>query len=189
MAAQRSSSFPLPGGPLPDDLPALPLVGGGSAQLGSVSDGRNAKLIVFYRGGFCPFCQQTLTDLQAKLPAVTDAGWEVLAVSADAAEVAAKTHADLGLTFPVAHSLCSTAMHKLGLYVSDPKNYIDQPQLFAEPAYILLASDGTIRYRAEASHPMGGRPNIEVLLMGCNYVKQRSLEDPAFAKHTWGAAF
>ncbi|MBA4078250.1 MAG: hypothetical protein C0508_24700, partial [Cyanobacteria bacterium PR.023] len=169
MAAQRSPNFPLPGGPLPDDLPPLPLVGGGSAQLSSVSDGRSAKLIVFYRGGFCPFCRQTLTDLQAKQPAVADAGWEVLAVSADTEEVAAKTHSELGLTFPVAHSLSAETMHRLGLYVSDPKNYIEQPQLFAEPAYILLSQDGNIRYRAEASHPMGGRPNIDALLMGFNY--------------------
>ena len=187
MSAQRSASFPLPGGPLPGDLPELPLVGGGTAQLGSVSAGHSAKLIVFYRGGFCPFCQQTLTDLQAKLPAVTEAGWQVLAVSADTAEVAAKTHADLGLTYPVAHSLGPETMHRLGLYVSDPRHYIEQPQQFAEPAYILLSQDGTIRYRAEASHPMGGRPNIDALILGFNYVKQRSQEDAAFAKHTWGA--
>lgn len=186
MATQRS--IPLPGDHLPADLPILPLVGGGSVELGLVTEGRTAKLVVFYRGGFCPFCRNTLSDLQANLQKLLDADWEVLAVSADTPEVAELSQRELSLSFPIAHSLSPSAMRKLGLYVSDPTNYIPQTQQFAEPGYIVLQPDGIIKYRAEASHPMGGRPNIDALLTGFNYSRQRSIDDVAYRGHVWGAA-
>ncbi len=48
-------SGPLPGAKLP--VIELPLVGGGTASLSALAPGRAAKLVVLYRGQFCPFCR------------------------------------------------------------------------------------------------------------------------------------
>jgi peroxiredoxin len=132
--------------------------------------------------------QGTLKDLQAKLPALEAAGWELLAVSADPADVSARLAAELGLTFPLACGLDARGMHALGVYVSDPKNYQPQAYAFAEPAYFVLDgnNDGVIKYRAEASHPMGARPDVEALLAGWAWSRQHAVEHPEYATHVWG---
>ena len=66
-------------------------------------------------------------------------------------------------------------MRTLGLYVSDPTDYIPQTFKFSEPAYFFLDGDNVIRYIDVASHPMGGRVNVDNLLAGVAFVKQTSL--------------
>jgi peroxiredoxin len=109
-----------------------------------------------------------------------------LAVSADPVDVSARFAAELGLTFPVACGLDERAMHALGVYVSDPKHYQPQAYAFAEPAYFVLTDGGVIKYRAEASHPMGARPDVEALLAGWAWSRQHAVEHPEYATHVWG---
>ena len=46
---------PLPGSKLPSI--ELPLVSGGTVNLSALAPGSAAKLVVVYRGQFCPFCR------------------------------------------------------------------------------------------------------------------------------------
>jgi hypothetical protein len=50
-----ASSKLLPGQALPSLT--LRLASGGEACIGAVAPGRAAKLVVLYRGAFCPFCK------------------------------------------------------------------------------------------------------------------------------------
>jgi hypothetical protein len=78
-------------------------------------------------------------------------------------------------------------MRALGVYVSDPKNYQPQSYAFAEPAFFVLdGPSGAIKYRAEASCPMGARPDVDALLMGFAWSKQNAVEHPEYAGHVWG---
>lgn len=125
--------------------------------------------------------------LEAKLPALSAAGWDVLAVSADPVAVSAAFVAELGLSYPVACGLTVDQMRQLGVYVSDPKNYQPQTYAFAEPAFFVLdGASGVIKYRAEASCPMGARPDVDALLMGFAWSKQNAVEHPEYAGHVWG---
>ncbi len=130
--------------------------------------------------------QATLLALQAKLSQLEAAGWELLVVSADPMSVSAPYAAELGLTFPVACGLDEPAMRALGVYISDPKNYQPQAYAFSEPAFFVLSASGAIKYRAEASCPMGARPDVDALLMGWNWSAQHAVENPAYASHVWG---
>ncbi len=44
-------------------------------------------MLIFYRGGWCPYCNAHLKDLRHVVPALTDAGYEVLFLSADKPEL------------------------------------------------------------------------------------------------------
>ena len=79
-------------------------------------------------------------------------------------------------------------MRTLGLYVSDPTEYVPQTFCFAEPAYFFLDRDNIIRYSDLSSHPMGGRINIDNLLGGLAYVQGRinDEKDTFNKKYIWG---
>lgn len=143
------------------------------------SENGRAKLIVIYRGGFCPFCVGTLKSLQASLSNLDVSGIDLVAISADESEAAAKSVADHGLTFPVGFGLNLEQMKSLGTFVSSPTNYIPQSQLFSEPAWFLVNSDG-IKYLGYGSAPFSGRVNVDNLIAGYTWVIQNTKDHPEF---------
>jgi peroxiredoxin len=160
------------------------LTSGGSVTL-SAQDGK-AKLVVVYRGHFCPFCLSTLQHVQSKHAELRSNQIDVVAVSADSVDVARNFAETSGLTFPIAAGLAEVQMRTLGLYISDPKGYQPQAHVFAEPAYFLLDADNSIRYLSYGSHPMGGRVNVDSLLAGINWVKDEGERNAAFKDYKWG---
>jgi len=150
------------------------------------SSGFGPKLIIVYRGQFCPFCQGTLAAVQSKLEKLTAAGFDVVAVSADPADVSKGYATKHGLTFTLLSGLTETHIRALGLYLSDPTDYIPQTHRFSEPAYIVLNEDSTIKYIDVSSHPMGGRVNVDNLLAGYAWAKEEEKSRPDFARVVWG---
>ncbi|ORY45899.1 hypothetical protein BCR33DRAFT_715929 [Rhizoclosmatium globosum] len=120
-----------------------------------------AKLIVVFRGAFCPFCRKTIEKLKETLPLLQEAEIDLIAISADKQEVAEKHVQDNEITFPVGYNLGVQEMKQLGVYVSAPTNYIEQEQLFSEPAWFLVLSNGLIKFLDYSSVPFGGRPDVE----------------------------
>mmetsp|Transcript_2489 Transcript_2489/g.5942 ORF Transcript_2489/g.5942 Transcript_2489/m.5942 type:complete len:187 (-) Transcript_2489:194-754(-) len=173
----------MPGTQLPSVT--LPLTTGESHDIAKTS-GKN-RLVIVYRGAFCPFCTNSLKNIQQKLSKLADANIDVLALSADPADVAKKFADENNLTFPVATGLKEADMRALGLYVSDPKDYQPQTYRFAEPAYFLITSEGKIRYICVSSFPMGGRPNVEDIIMGVEWVEGEIKRNPAFQDVIWGS--
>lgn len=45
--------------------------------------GGKPTILIFYRGGWCPFCTRHLAALQQVYPQLQEAGWQMLAVSPD----------------------------------------------------------------------------------------------------------
>lgn len=129
----------------------------------------------------------TLSHLNEKVQALEDAGIEVVAISADKQDAAESLVDELHLQFPVAYGLEEADMFQLGLFVSDPTHYIPQTHRFAEPAYFLLTANNDIQYVDIASHPMGGRVNVDNLIAGYQYSVQRAKEEPTFATVRWGS--
>ncbi|NIQ54183.1 MAG: redoxin domain-containing protein [Gammaproteobacteria bacterium] len=81
-----------------------PLVGGGEITLPDAV-GDEWAVVLFYRGHWCPYCRQQLTDFQRNLAKLTEADVAVVALSVDDkgdAETTVDRHA---LQFPVAYGL------------------------------------------------------------------------------------
>ena len=129
----------------------------------------------------------TLQEVNSKVAALREAGIDVIAFSADKEDVATALVAELSLSFPVAYGLTEDTMHQLGLYVSDPTNYIAQTHRFSEPGYFFLTATSKIQYVSIASHPMGGRVNVDHLIAGYQWSVQRAKESPEFANVVWGS--
>ncbi|CAM9251605.1 unnamed protein product, partial [Ectocarpus fasciculatus] len=159
-------------GSTPPDL-SFPSPNGGSVHIRAEND--RHKLVIFYRGAFCPICLMSLKEVSSKMDALTAAGVDVVAISADPVETTQQLVVDnpelSKLTF--GNDLKEDAIRQLGLYISDPTFYTPQTYRFSEPGYYFLNPDSTIHYVDIASAPVGGRPNVDLLLMAKEYVANR----------------
>jgi peroxiredoxin len=63
------------------------------------------KVILFYRGFWCPFCKAQLKSFQSGLEKLSTEGIGVLAVSVDPLDKAMETKKETGATFPIAYGV------------------------------------------------------------------------------------
>lgn len=131
----------------------------------------------------------SLKEVSSKMDALTAAGVDVVAISADPVETTQQLVVDnpelSKLTF--GNDLKEDTIRQLGLYISDPTFYTPQTYRFSEPGYYFLNPDSTIHYVDIASAPVGGRPNVDLLLMAKEYVANRLSTEPDFKKVVWGS--
>eukprot|EP00899_Mesostigma_viride_P015202 jgi/Mesvir1/23683/Mv18638-RA.1 len=150
--------------------------------------GGRPKLVVFFRGAFCSFCQDGLRVLQSKVNDLTAAGIDLVAVSADNEENTRRLIRECGLSFPIGFNLSETQMREVGLYISSPLGETaEMRNNFCEPGYFLLNPDSTIKYVAIGSMPMGAWPDVDNLLRGYAYSVNRAAVDRDFANVIWGS--
>ena len=120
-AAGHPSGVAEPGSRLPDG--ELLDVAGESATLAETLGGKPA-VIVFYRGGWCPYCNIALRTYQAQLvPALAERGISLIAISPQAPDGSLSTKESKELTFTV---------------LSDPGN-----QIAGQLGILTAPSDGT----------------------------------------------
>ena len=58
-------------------------------------------LVIFYRGGWCPFCNFQLRELAKEHDQLKAAGLQAIAISADTADKASMTSAQFDIPFPI----------------------------------------------------------------------------------------
>jgi peroxiredoxin len=118
--------------------------------------------VVFYRGGWCPFCNLQLHRLATAMPQFKQKGLQIAAISVDTPGEEAKTQAKQGVPFSML-SDSDLAVHKafhvvhvppdaeakaLAGYGVDLEKYSGQRHhSFAVPAIFLIDRTGTIRWQ------------------------------------------
>ncbi|MEP4077967.1 peroxiredoxin-like family protein [Haloferula sp.] len=68
-------------------------------------------ILIFYRGGWCPFCTKHLAELQESQQDLLDMGYQILAITADAPEQMPATSKE--------HELDYTLLSDVGMEASD----------------------------------------------------------------------
>ncbi len=87
---------------------------GTAATLGDIVAGKPTVLI-FYRGGWCPFCTRHLAGLGAIVSDLTTAGWQIVAVSPDQPSVISTTLAKADDGVPRYSDAAGEAMRAFGV--------------------------------------------------------------------------
>lgn len=127
-----------------------------------------------------------VTPSPSKLAELSAIDVDVVIAWADSPEVTRRYKETHGLHLPFA-TITEPVMRTLGLYVSEPKDYqAEQTHKFSEPGYFFLSADQTIQYLCYASHPMGGRVNVDSLLAGLAWIKSEGERNPAFKPFIFG---
>ncbi|SDY46917.1 Peroxiredoxin [Jannaschia faecimaris] len=161
--------MPLPGQPAPDL--DLDLIIGAKWALADQSP-KAFTMIVFYRGQHCPICSNFLGDLRGMYDDFLSKGVEVINVSMDDKDRAAKSHEAWGLDpIPMGYGMSEAQARAWGLYLSTARND-NEPGVFSEPGLALVKPDGTL-YMAEMSSAPFLRPDLKALLSRLDFIIEK----------------
>ena len=141
-------------------LPATPreLAAGGAAGDFTLSDASGQPvtlsalrgrpvLLVFYKGGWCPFCRKELARLASEARPFMAAGVQIVAISSDSQEAAARTKERFDLPFTV---------------LADPDLHV-VPRCGVSHCLVLLDDAGAVRWGAFTENWRGATPYDRVL--------------------------
>jgi peroxiredoxin len=111
-------------------------------------------VLIFYRGGWCPICMRQLSGLEGILGELTDAGYQLLAVSPDKPEELVKTSQKDQLTFTLLSDADASAMKAFGLAFQAPPAQFKMLEQYSgaahhaipNPAVYIFGTDGTIKF-------------------------------------------
>lgn len=146
-------------------------VGGDMLSIGGPRE--NWTLLIVYRGKHCPRCKTYLNTLDAMLSKWTDAGFDVVVVSADTDAKAAADLAEFGWSFDLGYGLSEAQMATLGLYVTEPLSPNETDRRFAEPGTFVIRPDGSLLLAAISNGP-SARPELSALLDGMVFTKDNN---------------
>ncbi len=155
----------------------LPEVSGKTVKLADAY-AEGPTYVVFYRGGWCPFCNLQLHELSTAKPEFDKRGVRLVAISVDKPDEEAKTQAKQGVPFAML-SDSSLAAHKafnvvhvpspeeakaLANFGVDLDKYSGQTHHdFAVPAIFLVDKTGTVRWQ-HVDNEYKTRPSTRQLL-------------------------
>ena len=123
-------------------------VGGGEMTLPQDLGGKWA-ILLFYRGHWCPYCRQQLTDFQRSLEQLHEIDVEVVALSVDPLEEAEKTVERHRLTYPVLYGLdAHEVAPKIGAFMNEEPLYLQATGFVLQP-------DGKIAVSVRSSGAIG----------------------------------
>jgi len=136
------------------------------------------KLLVFYKGGWCPFCNMNLRELAAASDAFSERGITPIAISVDLPAPASVTQANWDIPFPVlsdpelaAHTAWSVLdplsggeRFMLGLAGADLKARTGQEKVSVAVASLFLVDEGGVVRWAHADLALKERPSVAQIL-------------------------
>lgn len=166
---------PKVGAPAPDAT--LPDVTGAMQSLASLY-ARGPTLVIFYRGGWCPFCNLQLHQFAQAKPEFEKRGVKLVAISVDQPSEEAKTQAKHGVPFPMLSDSKLIAHRKyrvihvpgdaerkiLAGYKIDLAAYSGESHgSFAVPALVLVDRSQRVRF-VHVDEDYKTRPSVQQML-------------------------
>ncbi|ETZ19554.1 peroxiredoxin-like family protein [Pedobacter sp. V48] len=84
---------------------------------------QSPTILVFYRGGWCPYCSKQLSALQEIEKDLVDMGYQIFAISTDSPDNLAKTMAKEKLSYTLLSDADLNAAKRFGIAFKGPKSY------------------------------------------------------------------
>ncbi|AWW30680.1 AhpC/TSA family protein [Echinicola strongylocentroti] len=112
-------------------------------------------VLIFYRGGWCPYCNKHLAELQEVEQEILDKGYQILAISPDAPEQLKATVDKNELTYSLYSDNDLKVTKSFGLAFQAPDRYKDMlfkasdqqnPGVLPVPSVFVLDKKGTILF-------------------------------------------
>lgn len=113
-------------------------------------------ILIFYRGGWCPYCSKQLAGLQEIEGDLTKMGYQLLAVSTDSPDNLQQTATKQKLTYTLLSDADLSVSKQFGIAFKSPKNYDkflpetsggkNVDKLLPVPSIFILNKKGNIRF-------------------------------------------
>lgn len=86
----------------------------------------NMTVLIFYRGGWCPYCNQHLAELGQRESEILALGYQILAVSPDGIKEASKSSATEGIGYQLLSDADGSFSTAAGIAFKAPDRYEDR---------------------------------------------------------------
>lgn len=117
---------------------------------------KKPTVLVFYRGGWCPFCDRQLSELRTLEPDLAKMGYQLIAISTDSPENLKHTLDKNQLTYTLLSDADVSVAKAFGLAFTAPAAYSatlekgsngqNTEKLLPVPAVFLLNQEGVIKF-------------------------------------------
>lgn len=116
---------------------------------------RKPSVIVFYRGGWCPYCNLHLSELQTIEPEIIKAGYQIIAISPDSPESLQASISKNKLNYLLLSDTHTEASRGFGLAFQAPEKYAEMlskasadqnRNILPVPALFVVNSQGEILF-------------------------------------------
>lgn len=144
---------------------------GGSDFTFGASGGWQALFVI--RGQHCPICKSYLAEIEQRREALAALGVSLAAVSADSEAQTGITAAAAKVKFPLLYGMDEATMHRLGLYVSEPRSAQETDHRFSEPALFVVNPQGVLHLVDIANAPFL-RPDLDRLVGGLRFIIEKA---------------
>ena len=117
--------------------------------------GRRQTVIVFYRGGWCPYCNTHLAELQSIEQDILNAGYQIVAISPDSPESLKASKDKHKLKYTLLSDSKTEAIRSFGLAFVAPERYGERllkysgdqnKNILPVPAVFILNKEGEILF-------------------------------------------
>jgi peroxiredoxin len=118
--------------------------------------GRKQSILVFYRGGWCPYCNLHLAELQTIEPDILAAGYQIIAISPDSPESLSASADKNKLNYILLSDNDAALIKAFGLAFEAPEKYAEllnkssggknKEELLPVPAVFVLNKQGDILF-------------------------------------------
>ncbi len=160
-----------------DTLPSFTLPDVKSQKISSVDLLKKGPLVVvFYRGGWCPYCNLQLHDLQKYLPEIKKLGANLVAISPQTPDESLSTAQKDNLSFYVLSDVGSKVGKQFGLIYKLPENL---KKLYKEFGIDLEKSNATKDWELPLASTYVVKPDGKVIysFLNADYKKRADTED------------
>lgn len=123
---------------------------------------KKPTVLVFYRGGWCPYCNRHMADLQQAEQSITELGYQILAISADRPEKLKESAGEHNLEYTLLSDSPMEASKAFGLAFKVDEATVERylqngidlegdsgydHHLLPVPAVYILDTEGTIQFQ------------------------------------------
>lgn len=121
LPAKPEDISPLLIGEMAPDL-QITQMDGNKVDFGTVLNGKKT-ILIFYRGGWCPYCNSHLSELQKIEPKLKELGYQIIAVSPDVPAKLNESDQKHDLSYQLYSDVKGELMGKMGIAFQAPERY------------------------------------------------------------------
>jgi peroxiredoxin len=116
---------------------------------------KKRSIVLFYRGGWCPYCNAHLSDIAEAEDEIVKEGYQIIAISPDAPEFLGNTIEKEELNYQLFSDADGQLMQAMGIAFKTPERYSNRLAKFSEgkntgflpvPSLFVVDTDGTILF-------------------------------------------
>jgi peroxiredoxin len=154
----------------------LPDVHGEPVRLRALLD-KGPVVVVFYRGGWCPYCNLHLRGFQRRLPEFHELGATVVAISPQLPDNSLSTKEKDELAFPVLSDVGNKVARQFGIVFELSDGLVELYRKFGHALEDFNGADGSRELPVPATFLLDGQGTIRLAHVDVDYTRRIDPDD------------